>query len=144
MIKLYRVYTVRENYKDRDTVIIDWFCPDRPQPAAPRENFINDYHGLNEKKRVRAGKLLDNFLILPEVEELKTYLLNNFGFEAREVEMKTPFRDADCIPDFSGTVLPGAPPGDYVHLHEAEDYDISVPVSGFYDLGEPPNLVSSV
>ena len=93
MISLFRAYTVRESYKDRDSVIVDWFCLSRETPVAPYEELILNYTDLRADEQARARKLTDNFLTEPEITELKNLIENGTGFDVRMTEVKTPFED---------------------------------------------------
>lgn len=143
MTKLFRVYSVRENYKDRDTVVVDWFCFKREKPAVSYEAIIANYDELNDEERSRACGLVDNYLTEDEVKELRGYIEFGSGFDIKSTEISTPFEDGRKIHDFSKPV-DSELEGDYVHLSGKDGYDLSVPISGFYDLSDPPNLVSSM
>jgi len=141
MTRLFRAYTVRENYKGRDTVIVDWFCSKRETPAVEYENLVENYGELGEDERARAHKLIDHFLTESEIKELDRYMDGNFGFEVKSKPLNLPFKDGRKIPNFAAPPTP-ADEGDYFDLSSNQGYDLSVPISGFYDLSEPPNLIS--
>lgn len=141
MINLFRAYTVRESYKDRDSVIVDWFCSSRETPVAPYEELILNYTDLGADERARARKLTDNFLTEREITELKNLIENGTGFDVRKTVVKTPFEDGRKIPNFSESANKGDD-GDYFHLSEKQGYNLSAPISGYADLSEPPNLFS--
>jgi len=141
MTKLYRTFTVRENYRNRDSVVIDWFCPARHEPAGLYETALDGYGGLGSQERELARKLIDHFLTKTEVDELKRYFRNNYGFDIKTREMRLPFSGVDKIPNFAAPSKP-SDDGEYIHLNQNAGYDLSVPVCGFADLSEPPNIVS--
>ncbi len=142
MVTLYRVFSIRENYKNRDSVVVDWFCSKRAKAVAPYESLIENYHDLHQAEREEAKKRIDHFLTGAEVDELKSYMDRNYGFEVRRKEIDLPVSDGNKIPFFAGSPEPSAK-GDYFHLSSNEKYDLSLPISGYYDLSEPPNLISS-
>ncbi|HEB71203.1 MAG TPA: hypothetical protein ENI77_01105 [Nitrospirae bacterium] len=141
MTRIYRAYSARENYKNRDSVIVDWFCLSREGPVAPYDELILNYNDLSGGEKARARKLADNFLTEPEIAELKEYIESGTGFDVRISEVKTPFEDGRKIPDYAETAKTDAD-GDYFHLSEKQGYNLTVPISGFADLGEPPNIFS--
>lgn len=141
MTKLFRAYSVRESYKNRDSVIVDWFCLSRERPVAPYGELILNYNELDDDEQARARKLADNFLTEPEIAELKDYIEAGSGFDVRTSEVKTPFTDGRKIPNFAQQPQEGVD-GDYSHLSEKEGYNLTVPISGFADLSEPPNIFS--
>ncbi len=143
MIKLFRAYSVRENYKNRDSVIVDWFCHEREKPAVTYEAVISNYNELDDDERIRARKLVDNFLTESEVSELKEYIESGSGFDVRVSENKIPFEDGRKIPNFTEPSSP-AGEGDYFHLQNKDGYNLSVPISGFADLSEPPSIVAGL
>jgi len=141
MTRIYRAYSVRESYKNRDSVIVDWFCFSRDEPVEPYENMILNYNELDDDEQGRARKLANNFLTESEIKELKEYIEAGSGFDVRKSEVKTPFEDGRKIPDFAETARAGVK-GDYVDLSKKDGYNLSVPIKGFADLSEPPNLFS--
>jgi len=140
-VKLFRAYTVRENYKDRDSVIVDWYCEKRAEPVAPYETLIANYDELDDDEKRRARTLVNRFLTGPEVRELAAFMMAQSGFSVHSREAPLPFADGRKIPDIAAPAAPGAE-GDTLRLSQSAGYDLSVPISGFCDLSEPPNLVS--
>lgn len=142
MVKLYRAYTVRQNYKSRDAVIVDWYRPERSAPVAPREGIISNYPDMNEEEKKSAGRKVDHFLTGDEVEKLSRALMARTGFEVKTKELEIPFPDGRKIPDYT---RPQSPDDEceYYHMDGDEDGGPGFPVSGFCDLSEPPNLVSN-
>lgn len=143
MTKLYRAYTVRENYKGRDSVIVDWFCSERKEPVTAYGELIENYGDLDEKERERAEKLIDHFLTGQEVDGLQRYMRKYFGFEVKSREVEIPFKNGRKIYNFSEPSDPSHE-GEYFDLAKNEDYDLDVPIKGFVDLSEPPNLISYI
>ena len=143
MVQLYRVFSIRENYKNRDSVVVDWFCLKREEPVAPYESLIKNYRDMDKAEREEAQKRIDSFLTGSEVDELKSYMDRSYGFEVRKKEIDTPVGNGRKIPFFAGPSSP-SDDGDYFHLNAHEGYSLSIPISGYYDLSEPPNLVSSL
>ncbi|MGK7345833.1 MAG: hypothetical protein ACNS63_08485 [Candidatus Nitrospinota bacterium M3_3B_026] len=141
MVEIVRAYTARENYKGRDAVIVDWFCRGRETPVAPYETLIGNYDELSYTERERAEELVDHFLTAEEAEQLRRYMDRKFGFEVKVKKMETPFADGRKIPRFAEPPEPSAE-GEYLDLSASDDYDLSVPIMGYFDLSEPPNLVS--
>lgn len=141
MVEIVRAYTVRENYKGRDSVIVDWFCRERETPVAPYEALVGNYGELSYTERERAEELVDHFLTGEEAEQLRRYMDRKFGFDVKMKTMETPFADGRKIPRFAEPPEPSAE-GEYLDLSASDDYDLSVPIMGYFDLSEPPNLVS--
>ena len=141
MRSLFRAYSVRESYKNRDSVVVDWFCLSRERPVAPYDDLILNYNELDDDEQARARKLANNFLTESEIAELKDYIESGTGFDVRTSEVNTPFEDGRKIPNFAEAAKKGDG-GDYFHLSEKEGYNLTVPISGFADLSEPPNLFS--
>ena len=141
MIQLYRAYTVRENYKNRDTVIVDWFADGRREPVAPLEDLVANTAGLSAGERAQAAERLNRLLTGAEVDSLAIYIRATTGFEVKRKLMDLPLADGRKAPDFSGRSRPA--PGDYFPIHQADEYDLPLPITGFADLSEPPNTFSA-
>lgn len=142
MVRLYRAYTVRQNYKSRDAVIMDWYYPERAEPVAPWEELIANYGELDAEEKKNAGRKADHFLTGEEVEKLSRALMARTGFEVKTKEMETPFPDGRRIPDYTRPLLPDDE-CEYFHMAADMDGGPGFPVSGFCDLSEPPNLISN-
>ncbi len=146
MTKLYRAFVVRENYRNRDSVVIDWFCSTRHEhvghePVGLYETALEGYGDLDTKEQAQARNLIDQFLSEKEVDELKLYFRKHYGFEIKTREMEIPFSGVDKIPNFAAPAKP-SDDCEYIHLDQSAGYDLSVPICGFADLSEPPNIVS--
>jgi len=141
-MELFRAFTVRENYKNRDTVIVDWFCQKRQTPVAQLERLVANLADLDEAQKAEAGRKLDQLLTAQEVDELAIYIRATTGFEVKRAKVTLPLADGRKAPDFSGRA--GSAPGDQVNLPENGDYGLSIPICGFVDLSEPPNTHSMV
>ena len=142
MVQLYRAYTVRENYKNRDTVIVDWFADGRKEPVAPIEELVANAAGLTAGERAQAAERLNRLLTGAEVDSLAIYIRSTTGFEVKSKKIDLPLADGRRAPDFSGRSSPA--PGDYFPIHQAEEYNLPVAITGFADLSEPPNTFSAV
>ncbi len=141
MVKLFRAYSIRENYKNRDVVVVDWFCHARDEQGEPYDSYITNYHELGADDLNKACRRIDSFLTEPEIVELKRYMDRKFGFEVRIDELTIPFEDGRKIPNFSSPSAP-SDEGEYIDLSEHKDYNLSIPIHGYCDLSEPPNLIS--
>jgi hypothetical protein len=140
-MELFRAFTVRENYKNRDVVIVDWFADGRRSPVAPLEEMVANLAQLSEAERAWAKERLDRLLTAREADALTQYIRTTTGFEVKRGKIELPLADGGKAPDFSGKSTPGR--GDYFPIHEAEGYTLSIPITGFADLSEPPNTVSA-
>ncbi len=138
MVQLFRAFSVRENYKGRDSVVIYWFCHEREEPTAPYETLVKNYSALSEDERLLCKRKIDNFLTVSEIKELGVYLDSYFAQDVRSAEVSLPFESSGSIPDISAHTCEG----EYFYLYKNKGYPLAVPVSGFVDLSEPPNLVS--
>jgi len=143
MVKLFRAFTARENYKNRDCVIVDWFCRERSEPVAHCRALVKNYHEMGEEERAEAQKRIDSFLTERELVALKEFIKNRFGFEVKSKELELPFENGGAIPNFAAPPTPESE-GEYFDLHVTGEYGISVPICGFIDLSEPPNLISAL
>ncbi|MDH5638878.1 MAG: hypothetical protein OEZ04_10325 [Nitrospinota bacterium] len=141
-MELYRAYTVRENYQDRDSVVVDWFCENREAPVAALELMVGNLAELSAEEKAEAQARLNQLLTSGETDELALYIRAATGFEVKRTKIDLPLPDGRKAPDFSGKSVGVA--GEYFHLHEDGEYNLSVPITGFVDLSEPPNTISMV
>lgn len=139
-MELYRAFTIRENYKNRDSVVVDWFCESRQRPVARIEDLVESLPEMDDKERAELQARLDQLLTTAEVDELARYIRATTGFEVKRTRIELPVSDAKKIPDFSGKS--SVQEGEYFHIHESRDYNLSALITGYVDLSEPPNTVS--
>ena len=141
-MELYRAFTVRENYKDRDTVVVDWFCDQRTSPVAPLEELVEGAGAMEDERKKELQSLLDQLFTLEETERLAIFMRATSGFEVKKKKIELPIKDANKTPDFSGRSHNIQ--GDYFVLEENPEYPLGMKVTGFADLSEPPNIRSMV
>ena len=141
-MELFRAYTVRENYQNRDSVMVDWFCELRTSPVAELEALVQNLSSMSAEEQSKARRLLDQLLTATEVEELARYIRTTSGFEVKRTRIPVPIADGRKAPDFSGR--DAKMEGEYFHIHESPGYTLSIPITGFVDLSDPPNTRSAV
>ncbi|MDH5508939.1 MAG: hypothetical protein OEZ32_01145 [Nitrospinota bacterium] len=139
-MELFRVYTVRENYQDRDSVVVDWFCENRKAPVAALELMVENLVDLTAVEKTEAQTRLNQLLTSGETDELAQYIRATTGFEVKRTRIDIPLPDGRKVPDFSGKSA--SMEGEYFHIHENSEYNLSIPITGFVDLSEPPNTFS--
>lgn len=134
-MRLFRAWSMVDNFLGQEQVRIDWFVIGRTAPPAPYEELIRDYD--QEDENACYDEILANELFIEtEIDELKKYLFSRhqiaLQFEAVEVPIKTGTLSY-------GLLLISGEKGFYGLVEEA-DYDLSFSVLGHYDVQEvkPP------
>lgn len=131
-MKLYEAYSMIDDYRGFKDVQFHWFVSKRQESIIMPEKAITGYTKLDERGRFYALDYMNELLTENEVEALRTYLKENHDTDLEAVEVKLPIWGA-------GTMGVGALPvgglTDFYMLAYEDNYDLDVPIWGYYDLG---------
>lgn len=137
MVMLFKASSIMDNLDGHDHVTVYWFCRLRRRPIAPYEVLIEDWHKVDAVTRRRVVTMI-NFCFRPdELADLKKRLKAE-GIEVREHKVHLPVRGKKCN---SECWIPGDQTGadhSIIDLPEDDTHKLSVPISGFYFLGNCP------
>jgi hypothetical protein len=90
--KLYRAYSIVEEYDGYKNVRFDWFMKQREEPVVRYQEVLSDYMDLSGQDLKRARLYVDEFFTAGEVEQLRTYLREQHGEELVIKTVKLPQR----------------------------------------------------
>lgn len=139
MVRLFRAWSVLDEFLGQDQVIFNWFVAGRPAPILPYEELIDNFDEGQEESWY--DKMLVNELLTEaEVEELREYLLDTHKVEIQVEEVMLPVQAGGLS---YGLLLISGEKGFYT-LAEEEEYKLSVSILGHYELDEKnlPGLLS--
>jgi len=139
MVRLFRAWSVLDEFLGQDQVMFNWFVAGRPVPIVPYEEMIEDFD--EDQEEVWYDKMLANELLTEaEVEELREYLLNHHNVQVQVEEVLLPIQAGGLS---YGLLLISGENGFY-SLADEETYELSVPILGHYKVEEDPTSLLSL
>ncbi|GAB6181822.1 hypothetical protein JCM14036_31410 [Desulfotomaculum defluvii] len=140
MVRLFRAWSVVDNFNGQDQVKFNWFVVGRQIPIGSYEELIENYD-QNDQDAWCDQLLLNEFFTEAEIGELRHYLLNYHHLEVQVEEVFLPIRSGGLS---YGLQLINGVNGFYSLADEA-DYSLSISVLGHFDNQEQDssNLLSN-
>lgn len=140
MVRLFRAWSVLENFMGQDQVMFNWFVVGRQAPVAPYEILIENYDEDDEESAYDR-LLVDELLTAAEVEELRNYLLKKHKLEIQVEEVSLPVRSGGLC--YELLLISGQK--DFYTLADEKGYNLSVAILGHFDMKEykPAKFLSS-
>lgn len=129
MTRLYRAWSLLDNFMGKNQVKLNWFVIGRSKPVAPYEKLIDNYDESDEDSgydRLSA----DEYFTLAEVEELRNYLFRMHEVEVYTEEVPLPLRSGGL--SYELLLISGL--NNFYTLADEEGYDLSVAVLGHFDI----------
>lgn len=131
MVRLFRAWSMVDNFMGQEQVRLDWFVAGRSAPPASYEELIRNYDADDEN--ASYDEILVNELLQEsEIEELQAYLSNKHQLELQWDEVTLPVKPGILS---YGLLLISGERGFYA-LADEKDYDLSVSILGHYDAKE--------
>ena len=88
MIRLFKAYSIYDNFDGHDQVTVSWFCRGRGRPLGSYEKLIEDYLSMLPEHRDMARACVRQFLTMEELEEFRQFLLaRRIGLIEEEVPL---------------------------------------------------------
>lgn len=131
MVRLFRAWSVVDNFYGKDQVIFNWFVVGRPKPIDSYEELIENYDESHDEAWCDR-LVVDELFTEAEIEELRDYVFNSHKLEVRIEEVSLPVRAGELS---YGLLLVNGVEGFYA-LAEEDGYDLSVSVLGHFDIEE--------
>jgi hypothetical protein len=128
VVRLYKAWSVVDDFMGQDQVRLDWFIVGRTLPVAPYAELIRDYYEDGEDA-CYDQILVDELFTEPEAEELKTYLAQSHQLEVQLEEVALPLKSGGLS---CGLLLMSGEKSFYA-LADEEGYSLSRSVLGRYD-----------
>lgn len=128
MFRLYRAWSMVDNFRGYNQVKLNWFVVGRQKPVAPYEDLIRDYQEDDEiwYDHIYVKELLTE----SEVEELRDYIKKTHNSELQTEIIELPVKRG--ILSYGLLMMAGQ--GDFYFLADEKDYNLSVPILAYYDL----------
>jgi hypothetical protein len=131
MVRLFRAWSVVNNFKGQDRVKFDWFVVGRQIPVGSYEELIENYD--EQDQEAWCDQLLLNELFTEvEIGELKGYLLNNHQLEVQVEEVSLPIKSGGL--SHSLQLINGV--NGFYSLADEEGYNIDISVLGHFEMAE--------
>ncbi|MGE5415147.1 MAG: hypothetical protein ACM3UZ_00010 [Acidobacteriota bacterium] len=133
MLRLYRAWSVVNNFRGRDQVRFNWFCKSRKQPVGLYADLIRNYDPASGDAEYDQMSI-NEYFGAAEIEQLRRYLRLKHHVELYTEEVELP-AEAGLMPI---GILPTDSLRDYYSLDEEEGYNLTISVSAFYSLEGSP------
>ena len=151
-LKLYRAYSIMDDFLGYGQIKVHWFCEDRNEPIGPYDQLIQDFEpGQN----LYAEDSINECFTEEEIEQLREYLERVHGYKLHAIEVNLPM--PECMPYGAigaGGVLAMSTSGelgiirghhdDYYMLSTEEEYSLPFKVWGYFDTAEPADEAEEV
>jgi hypothetical protein len=128
MTRLFRAWSIVENFMDQDQVKFNWFVVGRTEPVAPYEELVENYDE-NDEESVYDRLLVDEFFTAPEVEELRGYLQRIHKLQIEVEEISLPVRSGGL--SYELLLISGKK--NFYTLADEDGYNLSVAILGHFD-----------
>jgi len=139
MVRLFRAWSLLDEFMGHDQVMFNWFVAGRPVPIVPYEELIEDFD--EDQEEVGYDKMLANELLTEaEVGELREYLIKHHNVEVQVEEVLLPIQAGGLS---YGLLLISGENGFY-SLADEETYELRVPILGHYKVEEDPTSLLSI
>jgi len=133
--RLYRAYSFVDNHPDLGNVCFAWFYHLRGKPIAPYKDLIEGYADLDEAKKTRAQRQVDELFTGEEAEVLTAYLEKEHGMDSFLIERFVPIRLEDM--DHSKILRSkNCTPGAIYMFSQEPGYSLPFEVWAYYQLRE--------
>ncbi|MEN6324985.1 MAG: hypothetical protein ABFD18_02065 [Syntrophomonas sp.] len=131
MTRLFRAWSVINEYLGQDQVKFNWFVAGRSIPILPYGELIEDYDN-NQDDACYDQMLVNEFFTEAEVAELRDYLWKTHEIEVEVEEVSLPVRSGGL--SYELLLISGQ--SRFYMLADEQGYNLSVSVLGHYDLEE--------
>ncbi|MDD2585872.1 MAG: hypothetical protein PHT79_07235 [Syntrophomonadaceae bacterium] len=131
MVRLFKAWSIVDNFYEKDQVLLNWFVVGRQTPIAPYEELVDNYDE-NEDEVWCDHLLVNEFFTEPEIEGLRDYLLEFHELEVRVEEVSLPVCSGGL--SYSLLLINGAK--DFYPLADEKEYKLDISVLGHFDLEE--------
>lgn len=143
MVRLFRTWSIIDNFKGKNGVVFHWRCRYREQPVASYSKLIKNYNPNCEAAQYKE-EYVDELLTEKEVNDLKKYLTeyHNEELYIKEIELPVDFENkfksqgvpiGDCkgyLP-FSSMLVGHT---NFYMLNKEKGYNLNIPIWAYYDL----------
>lgn len=128
MIRLYKAWSVVDNFMGQDQVRLDWFVVGRTVPLAPYRELIHDYD--EDVEDCCYDQILVNELFTEsEGEELRAYLGSSHQLDLQLEEVTVPVKSGGL--SFGLLLISGEK--SFYSLADEEGYNLPLSILGHYD-----------
>jgi hypothetical protein len=127
VVRLYKAWSVVDDFMGQDQVRLDWFVVGRTVPVAPYAELIRDYYEDGEDA-CYDQILVDELFTEPEAEELKIYLAQSHQLDLQMEEVALPVKSGGLS---CGLLLMSGEKNFYT-LADEEGYSLSLSILGHY------------
>lgn len=131
MVRLFRAWSVVDNFRGQEQVIFNWFVVGRQTPVVPYTQLVDNYDE-NDNEAWCDHLLVNELFTESEIKELRTYLLNSHQLEVEAEEVLLPVKSGGLS---YGLLLINGAKGFYP-LADEKDYNLSISVLGHFELEE--------
>ncbi len=131
--RLYKAYSFVEDHPDLGNVCFAWFYHLREKPVAPYQDLIEGYDELDETKKSRARRDVNELFTDQEVEVLTAHLENEHGIESFLIEKPVPVRLED-MDDEKVLRMEHDTPGAIYMFSREPGYNLPFEVWAYYHL----------
>lgn len=138
MTRLFRAWSVINDYLGQDQVKFNWFVAGRSIPVLPYEELIEDYD-KDQDDACYDQMLVNEFFTEAEAAELRDYLWKSNAIEVQLEEVSLPVRSGGL--SYELLLISGQ--SRFYMLADEKGYNLSVSVLGHYDLEEEPSHLLS-
>jgi hypothetical protein len=129
MARLFRAWSIIDEYLNQDQVKFNWFVVGRPSPVIPYEELIENYD--QDREEIWYDQMwVNEFFTEAEVEELRDYLQRSHEVDVQVEEVQLPVRTGGL--SYGLLLISGQ--SNFYTLADEEGYKLSISVLGHYDL----------
>ena len=128
MVRLYKAWSVVDNFMGQDQVRLNWFVIGRPVPVLPYAELIQDYDE-DEEDSCYDQVLVNELFTECEGEELRAYLGKSHQLDLQLEEVTLPVKPGGLS---YGLLLISGEKGFYT-LADEEGYNLRLSILGHYD-----------
>jgi hypothetical protein len=130
-VRLFRAWSMVDNFLGQDQVKLDWFVVGRTAPPAPYHELISDYDE-NDENACYDEILANELFTETELQGLENYLAEQHQLDLEWEELVLPLKKGILS---YGLLLISGVKGFYA-LADESGYDLSMAVLGHYDAKE--------
>jgi len=128
VVRLYKAWSVVDNFMGQDQVTLNWFVVGRPVPLMPYAELIEDYDE-DEENSCYDQVLVNELFTASEGEELRAYLSKSHQLDMELEEVTVPVKPGGLS---YGLLLISGEKSFYT-LADEEGYNLSLSILGHYD-----------
>jgi len=131
-------YSIVNNFKGYDHVHIFWFCSRNKKNVSLSNKVIRDFGSGNVKQTESSEKYFSLLISEPDFKELKKFLTESFKYNAEFIGEPLPVHyDRNSGKSGVRDFIPAG--ASEWKLFEEEGYNLSIDVTGYYDLRYSPS-----